>query len=324
MDAKREHQSFVRITISRIKSVKAFIHSSRFSSDYSYNDIQNNLGIKLFPDRNSISHMPNYNSMAYGQLKKGKITVFFNPIKAGMPYTYITTSNSSYDLFLELYKGLPDLNVSSLEYTIDLYCVNQQHIADLFYILRKSMYCSRGLSTATKGGRLDGTDLIRSTNAVYQVNLKSKSRYIKIYERGDDGIKQESLIKNKGLWKHKDCNRVRIEYTYKRPRLKKCSPDNIKDLVTDPNLRQILGDPDNKRILREVSFKEFKHKDMPYPCEVYKSKDSSGHNDCFQEEFLQSKKNIFNLSQYIKEYTIFDHLKNRIMKAILKFETNWH
>jgi hypothetical protein len=324
LDAKREHQSFVRKTICRIKSVNAFIHNTRFSSDYSYNDIENNLGIKLYPERNKKSYMTNYTSIAYGQLKNGKITVFYNPIKPVFPYTYITTSDSSYDLFLELYKALPDLKVSALEYTIDLYCINQQHIADLFYLLRKNMYCSRGTSTATKGGRLDSTNLVRSTNAVYQVNLKSKSRYIKIYERGNDGIKQASLKKNKGLWKHKDCNRVRIEYTYKRPKLKRSSPDNMEDLLTNPNLRQILGDPDNKRLLREVSFKEFNHKDMPYPWAVYKSQDSRGHNDCFQEEFLQSKNHINNLSRYLKDYSIFDNLIKQIREAILEFENKWY
>lgn len=217
--------------------MKAFIHNSRFSSNYTYEEIKEKLGLPFVPPNGKI-FIPKYKYVTYRQLENGVITIYFYPNLPGMPNSYFTTSHSSYELFEKLHKALPDLKVSSLEYTIDLYCKDEQHIADLFYLLRKNMYFSRGKITASKGGRVDGADLVRTTNSVYQVNLDSRSRYIKIYERGND--EDKSGIKKK-VWQHGDCNRVRIEFTYKRPILKKATPDTIEDLLLKPNLNQILG-----------------------------------------------------------------------------------
>jgi len=289
---EREHNQFVRIAVSKIKRVRAFIHRLRLSSDYTYKDINQNLcGLAI--KQNNGKKMSNYEFISYGHLEDGKITVYSYYTIAGMPMSFLTTSDVSRKLLTAIYKALPNWNVSNVEYTIDLFCADQQHVADLFYLLRKNMYFPRGKITSTKGGRLDGVDIIRTTNAVYQVNYNSKSRYIKIYERGDDKDKKVSAERKKGYWSHKDCNRVRIEFTYKRPRLKLKSPCTLQQLLSDTNMIQLLGDSQNKRIIQEINFKNFKqNRGLPSPYDTYPSKDNKGHNECFQEELIQAKKRL--------------------------------
>lgn len=325
--AEREHEQFiVNIVLPKITKIKAFIHNTKFSSNYTYTEVNTKL-VKLYSPKNKkkyLQRQPYYTGVAFGSLKNGRITVYFNPIIPGMPYTYFTTTDSSYNLFIEIYNALPDLFCSNIEYTIDIFCKDHVTVGRLFHILRKNMYFSRGTETNTIGGYLDGEERNNGRNSVYQVNSGSRSRYIKIYERGED-TKKIILVHKPGYWNLRDCDRVRIEVTYKRPKLKAKNPENMKELILTPKIDQLLGDKTNLRIIQEIIFKRFtSHANLPSPWDYYPAQDKHGHANCFQEEYLQAKhRGIKNISQYVNNYDLFNKLKNRIEAAILGFEENW-
>lgn len=73
--------------------------------------------------------------------------------------------------------------------------------------------------------------------------------------------------------------------------------------------------------MSEISFKYFHHNDLPKPWEDYKTEFSD--DGSFQEMYLEGRKHISNINQYIKDYSIFNKLRKKIVNAISEFEDSW-
>lgn len=322
---KRIEERIIREALSGVTRIKAFIHTVKFSSaDLDYGEIEKKVG-PLFIPTDYNHRIPKYRHAAYRQLNNGSVTIYFEPLKGCMPSTYITTSSAKHRFLSELHKLIPDLTLSYVEYTIDLFCKDHIDVANLFYVLRKNIHFPYANKTTTKGGQLTGMEIRRTKNALFQVNFLSRSRYLKVYERGKDGKKSDTPKRKIGRWEHKDCDRVRIEYVYKRPRLKGKGPYTLDGLMKNPNFGQIIGLHNGERIINEIRFKKFKHQaGLPQFWEDYTAKDDKGNADCFIEEYLQAKENgICNISQYVEDHDSFSSLTKKIGDAIIKFNERW-
>jgi hypothetical protein len=325
---KRDEAVFIQKTIGNIQRIKPFIHKVKFSSQqYDYGDYQNQIGRLQIASPEYNHQIPNYRKAAFRQMKHGRIVVYFDPLIPGMPLTYIMPSSAEFKLLYELYKKMPDLSLSYIEYTIDLFCKNHFEVADLFYVLRKNIYFPWANNTITRGGRLTGIDLNRTTNALFQVNAQSRTRYLKIYERGNDENKKFTPKRNIGRWNHKDCDRVRIEYVYKKNKLNKKGPYSLKNLFEDVNFLQIIGldkKTEGRKSINEIRFKKFKeHRDLPQYWDDYKA-ETNNKSNCFIETYIHSRKNgIANVNQYIEDHDHFNALKREIDNKIIKYNKKW-
>jgi hypothetical protein len=321
---EREEKNNIRKTIFGITKIQPLIHRVKFSSpEFGYSEIVENL-VKLKVQEGRDKKMPNYNNFAYGQLRDGTITVYFNPLSAFFPPIFIIPSSTNIGLLNELYQAIPELDLSYIEYTIDLYCKNSNAVIDLFYALRKNIYFPWGNKTRTSGGAFYGIDNERTINAIFQVNVQSSTRYLKIYERGHDKDKEYTPKKKIGRWKHKNCDRVRIEYVYKRPKTKQKGPSTLLALLKNPIFLQIIGKHNEGRSIDEIRFKKFKNRaGLPQYWEEYPAQDDRGHHDCFIQEYKEARKRMRNANQHIEDHDCFNALKSKIDSAIIKFNKKW-
>jgi hypothetical protein len=75
------------------------------------------------------------------QLNTGKLKLHFKlPLEGFGPSCLIATNKSTYDHLLNIHKRLPRLNITRLEYAIDLYCRDHDAAADLLWLIRRYLY----------------------------------------------------------------------------------------------------------------------------------------------------------------------------------------
>lgn len=315
---KREEDQLIRQTLNGVSTVKVFIHRIKFFSYYKIKEIENIFG-KLFYSYKFDSKMENYLMHVYKQLKNGKLTIYFYPREGYFPKAYFVSNSASHKLVFELYQLMPELKLSQIEYTIDFYCKENKNIAKLFYFLRKNIYFPYAKETYTnKGGRFAGIELNRSTNALFQVDPNSTSRYIKIYERGKDKDKQGKS------WPHKNCDRVRLEFVYKRRKLKARGLNTLSNLFQNPMFSQLIGQHPKLKTINEIRFRKFKsNSKFPQYWEDYLTEDKNGKINCFIEEYTCAGKIVKSPSQYTEENELFNGLIEMIYDAIVRYDKRW-
>ncbi|EMS78446.1 hypothetical protein [Desulfotignum phosphitoxidans] len=320
--SKNGERRLISRVLRNIHKIKAHIHTGKFSSDYSFNEVRKALGNFKITDNN---YNKNYERAAIRNTKKQLFKLFFNNQKPGVPKTYLEIYGKTlcHSTVKDLYQKLPHLRVSQLEYTIDLFCNNHEEVAYLFYILRRHLFFPYAKSTSMSGGRYSLLDLNRSTNAVFEINYKSRIWAAKVYERGPDGPNNQTAVKRRKRWKHLDCDRVRIEITAKRKKLKTKNTATIEELFNSPKFTKMLGFQNSQR--SHFNFKCFKsHKDLPKFYEEYSTTDANGNYECFQEEYFNAKNTfITNSSRLIEENTELNSLKKRIVKSVESFDKTW-
>ena len=87
---------------------------------------------KYIPDK----RMPNYKKKAHKTLPSGcRAIIFHAPIYPYLPRVLIELYYPNKEILKEIMRGLPGLKVSSVEYTIDLYCQNPSEVKKMFWVL---------------------------------------------------------------------------------------------------------------------------------------------------------------------------------------------
>lgn len=121
-----------------------------------------------------------YTFKNYVQLNKEKLTLHFKfPGEGYGPSCLITTNKSTYGHLSNIYKRLPKLNITRLEYAIDLYCKSPGAVADLFYLVRRYLYRRNAQGTKMKGEKYYGWKATREINALYFITMgKSSGKHI--------------------------------------------------------------------------------------------------------------------------------------------------
>ena len=309
----------VNTTIHCITDIKVLIHASIFSGIYKLGTLKKMLGFGVPADA-SFEEYGRYSFKRDVQLDTGKLKLFFKfPNEGYGPSCLIINSKSPYSHLSNIYKRLPKLKITRLEYAIDLFCRSPEAVADVLYLIRRYLYAPNAWKTSMSGGKFLGyKEYGRVINAVYFIWMgKSSGKHIKVYERGDDKKKIRS-IRGHPKWRHEDVNRVRIEFKLKRTAIvKKYGLSTLKDLIINPKFGIIAKD--------YVQFNNFKFSSkLPQDYDDYLSEDKQGNPESFMQEVLSAKdRDIKNIMQYVEDNKRMQTLKNRIIEAAKAFDKNW-
>ena len=128
-----------------------------------------------------------------------------------------------------IWLALPTAKVSEIDYTLDQYCYNRHEVQNLFWVEMRNIYIPHQREVKMKGA----DPMERGDDN--RMNMAYRAGNVQVYERGPDKKKKNAPDpnnKNKkiGYWQFEDVDRVRLEYTAKRVRLRANSIDTIGDL----------------------------------------------------------------------------------------------
>ena len=293
-------------------NIEPKIHRMVVSGEYGIKFIREHLG-KVYTNKNFIpeDRMPNYQKMHFWNYPKFRLDIFTEPIKPGMPLCYIeihprgSISMDEYKGFLLfLNKTLPDLKVSKVEYANDHYCVNQTAARDIFEIYKRFLYIP--YARMLKLWKGDSVKIGKNVS----MNFTYEAGDIKVYERGMDKDK-----KDEG-WEREKVDRVRLEYTARRSKLKKNGINSLNEFINSPKFFQV-----NKGI---NNFKYFQgSKKLPQWWEEYGAEDDSRNIGIFQLEYIHQKKKVNNIGQYKKDKADLNELKSSLEDGWKKFDQEW-
>ncbi|MCX5835022.1 MAG: hypothetical protein NTV99_11045 [Deltaproteobacteria bacterium] len=256
---------------------------------------------------------PGYTEKWIKQLKDFLIIIFTNPNPTALylPRFIIeihtresVTVKKMKDFLRQIGVSLGDWRVSSVDYTIDLYCYGPREAKNLFWILRRYLYIPYQRKARTYGENMAAWgDKTRMSTAY-------RASGVKIYERGPDNKK------TKGHWSSDDLDRVRLEYTARRPILLKNDISTVRDLIEHPRFYDINND--------RYKFRCFVQSDkLPHHWEDYTIEDENGNVGCFQLELNHYRKEIKNIAQYVADVEPFDALKKELMNVSAEFDDEW-
>jgi hypothetical protein len=142
------------------------------------------------------------------------------------------------------------------------------------------------------------------------MNMTYRVGDVKFYERGPDGKRKE------GYWNLADTDRVRLEYTAKRPMLAKYGINVLRDFTDGPQFHAI-----NNKI---YSFKCFKgSRILPHYGKAYTARDEKGNDGCFQLELNHCRHDVKNVHQYMQDVRQLDTFKSELRRAMADFDTQW-
>jgi len=224
-------------------------------------------------------------------------------------YPRDTVTIASYKGYLSrLNQRLPHLNVSSVEYANDIYCLSPKTASELFLTLRTHMGVSYQGKVETSSGAMKIGRNIRMSSTFHI------GEDMKTYERGSDGKKEQG-----GGWLREHIDRVRVEYTARRDKLRGADIRTLGDLVRHVNfyaVHLVHGKP-------LYGFRCFKgSKKLPKVWQGYRAKDGSKMPGSFQAECIRRRKHM-QLSQYVKPVEYLQPLEERLVETWHDYDREW-
>lgn len=311
--------SFISICCGYIRDVEVKIHrvnlsGESFSPTYDYNFFSGLIGnIGVNKDFKPEERMPNYRMQLVSKQDSFNLNIFIYPLMLHFPsfvIEVIPINNVVIKDFIDFFECLdgiiPNIKVSSVEYTIDMICYEQYQVSNLFSILMRHLYIRN-----CKGTRLNG-ELRANWDKKIRMNSVYQNENTKLYERGCDDDK------NGDGWYSDKFDRVRFEHKADRKELKNHGINSIKEFISDCKFLEIT--------CAYISFKCFK-KTRKYPnywdYPGYEAVDIHGNNGVFQNELVYQRKSCKHIMQKIENIAVFNPLKERLLGAITSFDTAW-
>lgn len=299
-------------------AIDSFLHkielSSRREYKRNYQDFADKFGpLKKDDNFNPEKRRPGYSTKYIRNFTDGFTMDFFlKPVKPYMPTCYIeihpglAPDMAKYKRFLQeqLADNFPDLQVSNVEYTNDIYCVNNRAVEGLYTSIKRHIFVGyqnkvfdlKEPSTFGIGEKLEMNQVCHVGNGV------------KVYERGENRHKH-----GKG-WPKESCDRVRLEYTVSRSELHAVGIDTIVDFLKDPKFLKL-----NKGKYRFVHFE--KSKILP---PIYSPYNSDPDNfDSVQSEQIYYRKLLKNIRQCTIDTPYFEELKSSLEECWKAFDKTW-
>ncbi|MBW1902926.1 MAG: hypothetical protein JRJ20_15060 [Deltaproteobacteria bacterium] len=298
-----------------IAYVEAKLNRIRVFGRYDYTEISNVLG-PLENDETLISDKKNrnYDTKVIKEIKGFPdlyLTVLVNNKKPFSPQCSIEIHPRN-DITLETHKAfliwlnrrLPNLAVSKVEYVVDQFCVDHVGATILFWVDRRCFHLSYRKKGKILGDHRNHKD--RSRSLGYKIG-----RYHRVYERGPESKKQGKD------WFLKDVDRVRLEHTANRMKLKKYGINTLDDLMDNPRF-SILN-------LHRWRFMQFlKSRKLPKFWQPHSTKDQSGHAGLFKLEAIRSRRKAENVAEYITNYKELLRIESRVNSAMKSFDLKWY
>ncbi|MGB2927579.1 MAG: hypothetical protein WBB70_01570 [Desulfobacterales bacterium] len=302
-----------------IARAEARLHKINLSSrEHKYKALTE-LGI--FKDASDLGWQnPSYDRKYIRQFEDFLLSAFVNPKNKYFPALSMSIhprrniSPEKHKRFLDwLNNCLPDLNVSKVEYAVDLFCGSPDNVRSVFEVLKKFLYILR----QRKINIIDDSGKRPYPGRVYHIGESYK-----VYERGQDFQKQKG-----SYWRVKHLDRVRVEYTAKQTPLKKQGIYTLQDLIDDPKFIYVNWD---KWLFRHFDYtKRLRYplgsygKKLPAPYERYRVKDKSGHSGTFYSEYFHAKDTLKNVSLYLRQPYVFNVLESLLYEAMSRFGKEW-
>ncbi len=298
-----------------IADVEARLHRIRVFGRYDHVEISKELG-PLKTDETLVSEKrgENYDTKVIREIKGFPdfyLTVLVNNKKPFFPQCSIEIHPGN-DITLETHKAfliwlnkkLPNLAVSKVEYVVDQFCADNVGATILFWVDRRCLHLSyrrRGKLFGEYGNRKD-----RAESLEYRIG-----RYHRVYERGPD-----SKMRGKA-WFLKDVDRVRLEHTVNRMKLRKYGINTLNDLIENPRF-SVLN-------LRRWRFMQFlRSRKLPKFWQPHSTKDQGGHAGSFKLESIRSRRKAENVSEYIASYKELVRIEYRVDRAMKSFDLAWY
>ena len=213
-------------------------------------------------------------------------------------------SNPTPFILLTLLDKFKMLQLSSVEYTIDLFCSNPDEVRDLYFLFKKYMIFKRKKNNYFK------IYCDEESNLNYSFYIDER---LKIYERANDNLRQNEA------WKFDDLDRLRLEFTSNKYYLNKViKTGSFDDFIDNCKFESFIFYLFFKRLFF-MKFKQPNKKHLPKETELYKiGKEKQNHN-CIM--YYKLKKNIsFN---YLTESNEFKQLINKIIDQVKAFNEEW-
>ena len=186
-------------------------------------------------------------------------------------------------------RTLPKLKVSRIEYALDIFHETPIVRINLLGLTKAflSIPYQRRIRTIENGETGAQTFIIGRT---------------KIYERGSDKDKKEQS------WDPEDLDRLRIEHTSNRPQLMRNGISNLIDLLDSPRFFKSHKD--------RYNFQHFDSGKLPKFFQRYNT-------DSFQEEKGYYRKEVNNITKYIKDFEPLNSLKKVLREAMEEFDRDY-
>lgn len=165
-------ESAILSPLGYIERIQCRLHLMVLTGPYEKGELKYKLG-KLKYDRARKRRMPGiskYRAPYFMQLREGRLRVYLFPKEAYLRQCLIMTSDTSKRLIQRLAQS-PDLSVSKLEYAIDVFCLEPQDLAELFWAMKRSLwvpYCR----TTRRFGAHTAYDPRSSVTVVFGSNVK--------------------------------------------------------------------------------------------------------------------------------------------------------
>jgi len=300
---RKQYEEIVYRLIELILKVQVKLHRIILSGDYTWYDLNECIGPLKIIDRTNWNsrRRSNYSKCSYRKFAWGVLTVFTGRRDACLPHCMLELTYTGHRKLAILHNRIPRLQLSSVEYAIDLFCKSPNDVSRIFRLIKKHIHCNHVRETATpqKG-------LVKS---VFRIG-----KSVRIYERGEDRHKDRH---RKSYWDHNHLDRVRIEFTIQRQELKARGLGTLKQLINGPYFHEAL--------MTRFGFKEFTNsRYLPKAYEIYTTTDTSGNYNCFQTELIETRRKGIKIpSQCIKDTEELTSLKDRILRKCRSADKKW-
>jgi hypothetical protein len=298
-----------------IAHVEAKLDRIRVFGRYDYSEISNKLG-PLATDQTLTSEKrnKNYDTKVIKEIKDFPdffLTVLINNKKPFSPQCSIEIHPRN-DVPLKAHKAilawlntrLPNLSVSKVDYVVDQFCVDHVGATILFWVDRRCFHLSYRKKGKILGDHTNQKD--RSRSLGYKIG-----RYHRVYERGTESKRQGKD------WFLKDVDRVRLEHTANRMKLRKYGINTLDDLIDNPRF-SVLN-------LHRWRFMQFlKLRKLPKFWQPHSTKEQSGHTGSFKLEAIHSRRKAENVAEYITNYKELVRIESRVNSAMKLFDLEWY
>jgi hypothetical protein len=343
----------MHISLGGIKGYKARLHRLVLSGNYKYDKIEKALG-KLKIDNNFISAIrsPSYNKMAFRQFSGFYLNVFYSPKKTYYPGCTIeihpkkdlpvqTYKDFLIELNEKLNKKLPGIKLSEVEYAIDVFCYDPEAVRNLQWLIRSCLYLPYQRNVITfdndeieinekdiKISYLYGNNKEMAYDTGYKITEMNEvyriGKYHKVYERGPDEKKKKDSLG----WEIEDLDRVRMEYTANKIKLKEKGIFNLYDLIYNSTFK-VLNESrwtfkqfERSAILPKL-WQPYLEEQPPYFKVDKKNDNYQGFNGTFQLEHIRGAGKVDNIAQHRKPIDEMTPFERKLNEEICLFDKEW-
>jgi hypothetical protein len=302
----------IKDVLNNIEKVECKIHNLKFTGNYTYQNIVDSIGnIKLDSSYKKYSD-GSYEERYFKNIHGTNLSIKLHPIhkKRFLPQCEIKLVYKKHKSIAALAKHLPELNVSSVEYAIDLFQHTGKHtpqnVRNLFLLLRHYLY--------RKG--FNKTEFYTNwENYTYYIGTKKD---FKIYERGKDKPSSQRVRSEEKGWEFNELDRLRIEYTIKRANIKKMGLGKITEFVQDCKFNEIMKNRFDFRVFKSNS-------DFPMEWMEYKTNTKNKYFNGFQDEYIEQKnlKKHVGITRNSRKSVKMLSFKLQINKRLNLFNERW-